>query len=71
VKRTVAIGSKAEHNRNTMATDAIAPNLAKKTGDFLAASADRAHTNGGSRKNKYSKLKSRVYTVQLIYYGCR
>ena len=54
-----------------MATDAIAPNLAKKTGDFLAASADRAHTNGGSRKNKYSKLKSRVYTVQLIYYGCR
>jgi len=74
MKRTGATSSKAEYNRCTMATDATAPNLAKKTENTLAVDTNRAHTNEESRKNKYSndmsQSKGKVFTVQPICHEC-
>lgn len=72
--RAKAIGSKTKQCRGTMATNAIASSLAKKTGG-LTVSADRAFSHRRSGENKYghgiTNLVDKVCISQPICYGHR
>jgi len=58
-----------------MATDATAPNLAKKIRNFLTVGTNKAYSNEENRKNKcsndMSQSKGRICIAQPICYEYR
>jgi len=58
-----------------MATMDMASNMAKKAGNALAAGANKAYSNGESRKDKHSNsallVEGRVGATQPICHGSR